>query len=161
MSDHVDNAERLREECAVFCHHLVGTRPDTTILERYVASHSARPDLFACGGGFESALLRFASAGSARTRLADTYCSFLAPASLLRRKLALLTAILESTASTFEVFETPTVRSATHWWLAMSWKGAVFAATLLAAVFVLGPMHLALRSRTETPAPSTPSKTPG
>jgi hypothetical protein len=153
--------ERLQAECVVFCQHVIGGRPDAAVLDCYTAAHESRADLFTASDRFESALLRFASRGAGRARLADAYCSFFAPGSVLRRKLALLTAILESTGSTFEVFEKPTVRSRGGWWLALAWKGTAFVFALLAGAVVLGPRHLLLSSRGESRDSATPSKALG
>jgi len=154
----VGSTEPLQAECVVFCRHLIGSRPDAAVLDSYTAAHESRADLFTAPDRFESTLLQFATRGVGRTRLADAYCSFLAPGSVLRRKLALLTAILESTGSTFEAFETPTVPSRARWWSGLAWRGTAFVLTLLAGVLVLGPLQLAFRSQVTPPNPSIPSK---
>ena len=129
-----------------FCRHLIDREPDAQILARYTASHESRPDLFAASSPFELVLLRFARRGPVRTRLADAYSSSLAPGSVVRRKLALLAAILECTGSTFEAYETPTVRSTAHWWVALAWKGVSFVAALAGGALILGPRHLVMGS---------------
>lgn len=139
----------LDRECALFCRYLIGESPDPYVIEWYGRAHTSRPDLFTPASGAEAPLLAVAHRGRAWTRMADAFSRVVLPGSILRRKLALLSAILECSPTTFEAFETPVVRSIWSWWFSAAMTGVKFATTLIAGMVLLGPRHLVRRRAQE------------
>jgi hypothetical protein len=79
--------------------------------------------------------------GRGGAALADAYARCFAPAGLLRRKLVLLVAILESSTPGNRVFEPPAV-GFTLAMLGLMGAGLAFAFRLLLALPLLGPAHV-------------------
>lgn len=100
-----DRTPALERECRVFCRYLLGADPTAYVTERYVAAHEARPDLVA-RTQFDPVILRLAVSPVVPTRVCDAYARICAPRSLLRRKLSLLLAILESSPEVFRKVDT-------------------------------------------------------
>jgi hypothetical protein len=87
-------------ECEVFIRYLVGKRPTPYLVSKYrEACHTLHLDELRPGcAAVEPTLLRMASTHPLLTRLADAYSRVFLPESLLRRRLVLLLAIVESTS---------------------------------------------------------------
>ncbi|HEV8523374.1 MAG TPA: hypothetical protein VGQ71_02655 [Terriglobales bacterium] len=94
--------------------------------------------------GFDRFLVRFAIANPTLTRVADSYARLLAPTSTFRKKLVLLLAILESSASSQRFLEH--VDGGGKLWLGVAAlaNGGIFAVSLLLGAVVLFPAQLAL-----------------
>jgi NADH dehydrogenase len=96
----------LDTECDVFTTYLAGRTANDYVRAKYRGAHAVSAAL-ADSGAFDRFLVRFARAGSLFTRLADAYAALFTPASLLRRKLVLLLAILETCPPYFQQFDAP------------------------------------------------------
>lgn len=131
----------LAREADVFARYLVGAPAGGYAAERYAAGHDALPTACRADG---RALVRVAAAHPLLTRVADAYVRLFAPRSLLRHKLVLLLAILESSAGSHAAFE-PRPASALGVVLRLAAAGTAFAACLVAGVILLGPLHLVTR----------------
>ena len=92
-------------ECEVFCRYLIGEAPSSYVVEQYLAGISSAVFQDADGSAFDDVLGRFAAKHPLLTGLADAYSRFLRPKSIVRRKLVLLLAILESTSFATRVDE--------------------------------------------------------
>jgi len=100
----------LERECDTFCRALIGRASPEPVRAAYVRAHEAGVilrDAPEQPTRFDEWLVRFARGGSSRTRLADSYAVLFARSTLLRRKLVLLLAILESTAPSARWVDTP------------------------------------------------------
>lgn len=89
----------LGRECVVFCQYLTGTKPNEYVIRKYEAAH--RVGSVGGAGGhdpFDILLLKLARINPLATRVVDTYAALSFESCLLRRKLVLLLAILESCA---------------------------------------------------------------
>ena len=95
---------RLQRECRVFTRHLIGTAPGEYVAERYLDAHRVRTD-FTPRSRFDRFLCWFAAVTPFAARLADAWCAVFAPGSVLRRKLVLLLAMLESCAPHYRRLE--------------------------------------------------------
>ncbi len=103
---------RLERECQVFARVLAGARPSAWFVAKYLQAH-------ACGavqpshgiGGFDRTLLALARLGALGARAADAHASVLDRGGLLRHKLVLALALLESAAESAGRVDTPTVAS--------------------------------------------------
>ena len=94
----------LDEECRVFAIYLAGQSPNSYVCSKYVEAHDYLESLTA-GSSFDHALVSFARAGTVRAKLADSYSQIFAPQSLLRKKLVLTLAILETCAPTYRLID--------------------------------------------------------
>lgn len=110
----------LERECAVFTRFLTGLDPSGYVRTRYVAAHAVRPH-FAETTPRETRLVALAAAGRFWCRLADAYAALFEPQGLLRRKLVMLLAVLETCPPYFEVLDRP---------LRGGWPGALLGLTL-------------------------------
>jgi hypothetical protein len=100
----------LERECDTFCTAMIGHPPPESVRAAYVRAHEAgsiQRGLSEKPTRFDDWLVRFARGGPARTSLADSYSVLFARTTPLRRKLVLLLAILESTAPTSRIVDTP------------------------------------------------------
>jgi len=152
MADAALLTDRLDQECRTFSGYLAGQKPSDYIIRKYRAGHAAipfqslRPD-----DPFEVSLVVFAGKGRTRARMADAYARIFFPHGALRQKLVLLLAILETAPTTYAPL-TRGGRGFPHaaWRITVSLAG--FGLCLLAALLVLGPMHMLTRSRAPVPA---------
>jgi hypothetical protein len=81
----------------VFCRYLLGEDPPADVVAAYSAAHDVGGvEMNGERGVLDLALLRIARVGPAFARIADAYAALFARTSLLRRKLVLMLAILES-----------------------------------------------------------------
>jgi hypothetical protein len=89
----------LSRECAVFCQYLIGKRPTDYIIKKYQEAHKSG----SIGKGtellpFDKLLLTVARIHPLGTQTVDVYAAVFFRNSLVRKKLILLLAILESCA---------------------------------------------------------------
>ncbi len=140
------DAEQLDAECRVFCRYLIGEEPSEYVLVKYRSAHqpgAAGP--LQQGAGSDRSLVAFARRGARAARLADSFAVLFARAGVLRRKLTLLLAILESTAPTAAMVDTADRGSVAGFVLGAIGRGIAFAGRLLVAALVCGPRFWAER----------------
>jgi hypothetical protein len=141
--------DALLRECHVFAQHIASLAPSDYILSKYVSAHE-QGQLDISTDALDVLLLRFAGRGTFSTALADTYARFTRPAGVLRRKLVLLAAILESAAPTFHVFEPPPPSKTGVALARIALSGFRFGLMLAGALLLLGPAHVWVRLRHRT-----------
>ena len=100
------DAAHLDLECNVFTRYLLGIDADAYVRVRYLTAHSTLPAL-ATRDPFDSFLVKFARRGRLFAKLADAHAALFAPASLLRAKMVLLLAILETCPPTHRMIDAP------------------------------------------------------
>lgn len=132
----------LEREARVFTAALIGAAPASFVLETYVRGHASLP--LSPQPGFDRALLSLARSGPLLARAADAYARIFARRAVLRRKLTLLVAILESSAPSDQAFA-PIAASATGTLLRMAVAGCAAVGFTIAGVMLLGPLHLVSR----------------
>lgn len=137
-----DTAQALARECDVFCVYLVGRSATPFVAGKYTAAHSCDPRYLAASP-FDSFLLALARLSPHLAQWADSYACVAARASLLRRKLILLVAILESCSPENGFEEQIQDTSATTVMARMGWRGLLFGARFLLAALLLAPVHFA------------------
>jgi len=140
----IDAAERaaLEDEAQAFTLGLLGAAPDGYVTDRYARAHQHLP--LQPTGAFDALLVGFAHHGTWALRAADGYARFFAPASSLRRKLAVLVAILESAApsdSAFASSDEPPLGVIVHLLI----TGGGFALLLGVGIMALAPLQLTAR----------------
>ncbi|MGH7539964.1 MAG: hypothetical protein ACRELC_03090 [Gemmatimonadota bacterium] len=140
-----DRSADVRREGARLYRYLAGGTPDPYVLERYVAAHRARPDLFEPSGGLDRTLAYAASHRCLPLHALDASGRFLAPGSTLRRKLVLLTAIMECAPATCDRFELPDAGSRAAFFARAVLRGIGMVAALGLGLALLPPLHAARR----------------
>ena len=132
--------ERLAREARIFTAALIGGDATPYVVRQYARGHVSLP--LAPIQGFDATLIAVARAGPALTRMADAYARLFVRRSILRRKLTLLLAILESAAPSEAQFA-PLPASAAGTLARLALSGIAAATFALAGVAILGPLHLA------------------
>lgn len=133
---------QLRRECRVFTKHLIGSEPGDYVLERYVDAHRVRTE-FTPRSRFDRFLCSFADFSPLTARLADAWAAVFSPTSVLRRKLILLLAMLESSAPHYRRLEAVTGGRARAW-TGLVGRGLLAAFTLIVALFIFVPARVVL-----------------
>ncbi len=136
---------QLEREARVLGRYLAGGTIPTHLLTRYADHVSAadppgRDDL-------DRVLLRVAIWGGLLTPMADAYARWFRPAGVLRRRLTILCALIESSPPYHIALGEPRVGSR---WATMAALGMTMlrgALTLAGAVLLFGPMHVGLFAR--------------
>lgn len=140
----------LRQECHAFSRYLTGAKPDAYVVRKYNDAHHKVAD-FSPASRFDRFLVRFAVTRKIFTKLADCYARLFASESALRKKLILLTAILESAAPFDRPFALQDAKSIFAVVPRCALRGFSFLLGLLAAAIVLGPVRLFLGPSRESP----------
>lgn len=138
--------DAIDAECRVLTRHLLGLEPDAYVVSKYRAAHAAVPRL-AAAAPFDRALVAFARAHPAAAYLADAYAAVFARSGLLRAKLVLLLAILETRApysrAIDDVVDGPPWRAV----IRLVWRGTVALIGLAAGTVILLPAQVILSRR--------------
>jgi hypothetical protein len=135
------SAETLAEECRVFTRYLAASGPTTYVVEQYIKAHHTSQK-FSPADLFDQRLVGFARRRPLSTRLADSFARVFAPSSLLRRKLVLLLAILETASPTCHVIDRPPSRSRMVLASQLAAKMALWLIALVVASAILFPSRL-------------------
>jgi hypothetical protein len=147
---HSSERDVLAAECRSFSLYLMNQLPDAYVVEKYCTAHAAGNILDSphCNA-FDAALVRLAPRNRFFTRLIDLYTSLFFKRALVRRKLVLLLAILESAAPSYAYFDsTDGLGPFAFCWMALR-RGFVFLVVLMLSLVSLLPLHLGLRARGE------------
>jgi NADH dehydrogenase len=134
---------QLTREARLFGRYLVGQSPDEYIQDKYVQASTAISCLTTPLDGFDRFCLRVASMGTLGLPLADTYCTYFYKNATLRKKLVVMTAILENAGPTFRCFQSQRKRSFLAVMFSLGIIGLAAGFSLLLAGLSLGPLHLA------------------
>jgi len=130
----------LARECEVFCRYLIGRAPSSYVAQKYAAAH-AHDARYSAGSTFDRALLVLARLSPLSAQFVDAYASLAARSSLLRKKLVLLVAILESCDPSHGFDDRVNDTASGVVILRMAWRGSLFALRLLLAALILVPVH--------------------
>jgi NADH dehydrogenase len=150
--DAVPDRAALEAECRVLAAYLTDAPPNAFVTQKYAQAHRVTQHYFSFGQ-FDDLLLRFALAGRPFLAIADAYASLAARRSLLRRKLILLAAILESCPPERGLREDVDSRNQFSLWLSLLGRGLLFLLKLLAGLFVLLPLQI-LKGGLRAPSPA-------
>lgn len=130
----------LERECAVFTRALLGVAPSAYVVDRYVTAHRHREELTASTAR-DLALLRVARRGAWWCRLADAFAARFRRTGVLRAKLVVLVAILETAPPFYRTIDPPG-RSVPVTILELAGRGIAAIAATVVAVIVVGPVVL-------------------
>ena len=132
----------LAAECRVFCRYLTGEAPGAQVIDAYCRAHDqgdvAQGRVISI---FDHALVWLARSASVATALADAYAAVFARTALLRRKLVLLLAIMESSWPTCESIDSVTSCSRSRLLIGVGLRALMFAMAALASGIVLSPVR--------------------
>jgi hypothetical protein len=135
--------DSLAHECHVFCRYLVRSSAPPDVLDAYRRAHamgSVAPDERL--SALDRSLLRVASMGPLWVRLADAYAALFARASLLRRKIVLMVAILETRGSSAAVLDTATPGSRAGLVADLTLRASFAVVQLVIAAVVISPLTI-------------------
>ncbi len=136
-----DLGSRLERECRTFATYLVGTPPNSYVCAKYVETHDHALQV---RSHFDRLLLSVARRGALGAKLADSYARVFCPQALLRKKLVLLLAILETCSPSYHLIDDLDSNSPTVLVLRMSARAIGSLVALAAAVPFLLPAQLIL-----------------
>jgi len=141
----VTDTHLLGRECAVFARYLTGQAPEVYVSRKYLEAFSSKqqPQLAACGR-FEQLLLKLAGTHPLLTRMTDVYSRFFCFDSVVRRRLIMLLALLESDAASIGRLDYPTCGGLAGFVLGMAVRGMVSGLLLLPALVTLLPLQVLL-----------------
>ncbi len=131
----------LERECRALASYLIGRLPEPYVIEKYAEAHR-RAAPYTSGDRFGRTLTRIARTHPALAKPADSYARLFAPRSLLRKKLVLLLAILETSAPSYRLIDEADAVPRPLLLLRIVGRGAASLLSLLAGVLVLLPLHL-------------------
>lgn len=133
----------LDRECVRLTEYLIGERPTPYVLAKYRDAHLRTTLLNSPEGqrAFDRRLLEIALKCKHAVRLVDTYAALLARDSMVRRKLTLLLAILETSPNTCNRFDAAREAGKANAWAGLLSQAFGFAVTAVVAVVVLAPLH--------------------
>jgi len=138
--------QALKKECETFSCYLIRQHPNAYVREKYLEAHQANPDL---QSGYRNIFDRFLLAVSVKSvrlaKMADSYASIFSRGCLLRKKIVLLLAILESTTPTFPHFDLPQGGGRVCLIFSMLRQGLLFTAALIVSTLLFFPINLVSR----------------
>lgn len=140
------STDSLEKECRVFTRYLADCLPDTYVSRKYAEAFQT-DGILSTGSvsSFESMLLGFALIHPFFTRAADIFSRFFYADSLLRKKLVLLLAILESWAPMAERVDSSRDSGKLYFFLAMMLHGLLSLALLVITIILFLPWLLVSR----------------
>lgn len=131
----------LDQECLVFCRYLIGQEPNSYIINKFQEAHrvgSINPP----GDTFNRLLLWVATTGRLWTKLVDTYTAVFCKTSVVRKKLILLLAILESNAAACHGLDAVDETHKLLLCLKIMGKGCTFVFVLFLGIVIFLPVHI-------------------
>ena len=148
----MDSTERdaLAAECRTFSLYLMNHTPGPYVVEKYCAAHAAGNILHTTEhDALDPALMRLARRNGVLLRAVDLYTSLFFKHALVRKKLVLLLAILESTADTHPYFDSTDALGTVGFCVQAVRRGVVCGALLLVSLVAILPVHFGLRASGE------------
>ena len=133
----------LKQECQLFTRYLIDESPHAYVQNKYHEAHRVS-DMFHTfeANSFDALLLKIAIIHPFTTKLVDTYASFFARQSVVRKKIILLLAILESCNPTYAHFDKPASGNLATLGLKTIQHGVIFGFTMVMALICLLPLNL-------------------
>jgi hypothetical protein len=130
----------LAAECSALTRHLVGVEPGGYVVSQYLRAHEAG-SVGEARSSLDRLLVDVARRGPTMARIADTYAVLFQKHGLLRRKLVLLLAILESYGKTAPLVDRTGGHSLAAFVALAAFKGIGFALFALVAIAVITPLR--------------------
>lgn len=138
-------SDPLVQECTTLTRYLVRATPSANVLEHYRRAHEqGAVDPPVGVSGYDRLLVRLARRGGFLARAADTHARFFAGGGLLRRKLILLVALLETDAAGRRLVDEADPGHALGFIFQMGLAGSWSVCLLLLGLPLLLPARLAM-----------------
>ena len=136
------DTQRLERECDVFARYLTGRVAEAYVGRKYQEAFGVgqKAQLAVCGR-FDQLLLTLAGTHPLLTRVADIYSRFFSSGSVVRRRLVMLLALLESDAVSIQRLDFPTCGGLAGFVLGMGVRGLVSLLLLVPALLILLPLQ--------------------
>ena len=131
----------------MFSRYLAGVEATPYLVEAYTRGHRHLPALKAEPDALDQLLLRFARGAPWRARLADAYARRARPTGILRQKLVLQLAVLESSPPAHAWINSADVGPVTIVLARTAWAVGLSVLSLAAAIVIIGPLHLLAGTR--------------
>jgi nucleoside-diphosphate-sugar epimerase len=138
-------AEALQTECMIFTSYLLGCAPAAYVLGKYTDAHRVAP-VFSDGSRFDRLLVKVAGLHPLLTKVADSYARIFVRTGLLRKKLVLLLAILETSSPSYELLDAVDRGGKPALLVRLFIKGVTFGVSLIAGAIVFLPMQMIFAS---------------
>ena len=136
----------LDRECSIFCRYLIGQAPNDYVSKRYRDAHRSYPFTNSGSSGLsEDLLMKIARTSPWCARIIDIYSRFFQPFSVIRKKLVLLLAILESCAPTHFYLDSVDSDLISLLPLKLVLRCLTFAILLLVVILTILPLQLVVR----------------
>lgn len=121
--------------------YLSGVEPSAYVVAKYTEAHRLDLPQLRPGSRFDELLVAFARGGTFRAYMADAHARGFRPASLLRRKLVLLLAILECSAQGADL-DAPDPGSRAGFALRAAFDGVRFTLAVAVGAALALPVHV-------------------
>lgn len=137
----------LEQECRTFTRYLVRRDPTPYVIGKYAAAHTASPAMAEAEnrGRFDARLTAIARRHPVLTVMADAYARIFVPRGLLRKKLVLLLAIIETSPVLFREVDLERPAALPLQAAALGVRFAVFAVALLGGIIIFLPLRIVTR----------------
>lgn len=145
MNDPASDVSALDSECRVFCRYLIGKEPNDYVRRKYRVAHETSSLVRGSSPSSDPMLVKIARGNPAATRVIDAYARVFRPSALVRKKLVLLVAILESCAPSHSDLDSPDSASIPWLFLKSIERSLTFALLVVVASVVILPLELAAR----------------
>jgi hypothetical protein len=140
--------QTLDHECTAFSNYLIHRTPTPYILAKYREAHQASPRLANYNPQpFDQLLVALSAQNAWTTAMVDAYAALCYRNAMVRKKMVVLLAILESSAPTYAAFDEIDSGGARMFLLRLVMHGVMFALTVLLALLFLLPLHLGFELR--------------
>jgi len=139
----VPESERRASEARRFARYLAGDELDHLGCAHYVRWHESGASR---GDRVDRMLLSWASIGRPGLALADAYSARLRRDALLRKKLVVVLALLETSSRGVEL-DRPLSGGPVGFWARMALRGVIAGLVTLLAFVLIGPCHLVCAAR--------------
>jgi hypothetical protein len=147
MKESVLDVKVLERECSVFCRYLIGKEPNDYVQRKYREAHRSPPLAHIdYSNPSDSFLVKLARISPWNTKLIESYARVFHQSSLVRKKLILLLAILESCAPTDSYLDSVDSTFIPLFFLRSLQRCLTFALLVVLATLVILPLELAVRS---------------
>jgi hypothetical protein len=143
MNNNSPYMDNLVQECLVFCRYLSGVSPDSYVLRKYHDANKINSEMYRNQTTyFEAILITLARIHPFLTQMVDTYTVFLCKNAIIRKKLVLLLAILESCPANRYKLDNIGQNSKFVLFLIILHKFFTFTLVLCFAIVILLPLHI-------------------
>jgi hypothetical protein len=133
----------LARECGMWSRYLVDREPSAFVVARYTQAHAQGiVDIPQSQSAFDRALVRVARGGAFLARVCDVHARIFRPAGLLRRKLVLTLALLETDRESHARVDQVSAGSRSGLTIAVCLWILRFALIAVLGIFLLFPLRL-------------------